>query len=133
MSALVLRPLALQDEQVARAAHAELAADGFEFLLELWDGEPWAQYVDRLHRLSRGVDLPADRVPASFLVAEVDGVVVGRSSVRYELNAWLAHAGGHIGYGIRPHARRRGWATQVLRRVPRPAARPPAGPGAAHL
>jgi predicted acetyltransferase len=113
---LVLRPLTATDERAAHEAHAELAADGFEFLLELRDGEPWEDYVARLDRLSRGVDVPPGRVPATFLVAEVDRELVGRSSVRHELNDFLARVGGHIGYGIRPHARRRGYATQVLER-----------------
>ena len=116
MGDLVLRPLTPDDERAAREAHAELAREDFDFLLELREGEPWAAYVDRLDRLSRGVDVPPDRVPATFLVAEVDGEIVGRSSVRHELDPYLARVGGHIGYAVRPHARRRGYATEVLRR-----------------
>jgi len=54
-------------------------------------------------------------VPATFLVAEVGGQVVGRVSIRHELNAYLAEVGGHIGYGVRPGFRRRGYATGILR------------------
>lgn len=59
--------------------------------------------------------LPEDRAPATFLVAEAEGQVVGRVSIRHELNAYLADVGGHIGYGVRPGFRRRGYATSILR------------------
>lgn len=112
---LLLRPLSPTDEPVARQAHTELAGDGFELLLDLRDSETWADYLARLDSLRCRENVPADRVPAAFLVVEVDGQLVGRVSVRYELNAYLARIGGHIGYGIRPASRRRGYATEVLR------------------
>jgi predicted acetyltransferase len=37
--------------------------------------------------------------------------------VRHQLNAWLARWGGHIGYGVRPAFRRRGYATDILRQA----------------
>src|ERR1700749_2602624 len=110
-----LRPLGLDDEAQARAAHAELARDDFTFLLD-WDGaRSWAGYLGTLATLRRGVRLPENRVPPSFLVADVDGQLVGRVSIRHELNHYLAHYGGHIGYGVRPAWRGRGYATEILR------------------
>lgn len=111
---LVLRPLREDDEAQVRAAHEELRADGFAFLLAA-EGAPWAEVLDQLRRERDGVDLPPDRVPCSFLVADLDGAVVARTSVRHELNGWLERWGGHIGYGVRPAWRRRGIATEVLR------------------
>jgi predicted acetyltransferase len=116
MNDLVLRPLTVGDEHAARQAHAELAAEGFEFLLDLHDNEPWATYINRLERLRRGLDVPPDRVPATFLIAEVGGELVGRTSVRHTLNPYLARVGGHVGYGVRQRARRRGHATEILQR-----------------
>jgi predicted acetyltransferase len=46
---------------------------------------------------------------------EVAGKLVGRVSIRHELNAYLAELGGHIGYAVRPEFRRRGYATGILR------------------
>jgi predicted acetyltransferase len=109
---LRLRPLRVTDEKQARQAHAELAREGFSFLLDVRDGEPWPAY---LHRLQRGVDVPAGWVPATFLIAEAEGQLVGRVSVRHELNAFLAEFGGHIGYAVRPAYRRRAYATGILR------------------
>lgn len=39
-----------------------------------------------------------------------DDTVLGAVQLRHELNEFLAAVGGHVGYGIRPSARRRGLA-----------------------
>ena len=115
--ALLLRPLTVADEPEAREAHAELADDDFAFLLDERAGEAWPAYVRRLERICEGRDLEPGRVPATFLVAEADGRIVGRVSIRHALTPYLAAVGGHIGYGVRPRARRRGHATEMLRRA----------------
>ena len=112
---LVLRELREDDEAQVRAADEELRADGFTFLL-VAEGATWEEGLAQLRRERAGVDLPPGRVPCSFLVAELDGDVVARTSVRHELNDFLERWGGHIGYGVRPAWRRRGVATEVLRR-----------------
>jgi len=53
-------------------------------------------------------------VPVTFLVAEAEGQIVGRVSIRHALNAHLAEVGGHIEYGARPGFCRRGYATAIL-------------------
>jgi len=112
---VLLRPMGVSDEEQCLQAHEELAQDDFEFLFDLMQGEPWPVYVERVESLRLGVDLPQDRVPATFLLAEVEGEVVGRVSIRHELNAYLLEVGGHIGYGVRPGFRRRGYATAIMR------------------
>jgi len=114
---LRLRPLRPSDEREAQRAHAELAPEGFAFLLD-WDPEQaWSGYVEMLAQLRHGRAVPADRVPATFLVAQVDDDLVGRVSIRHQLNEYLAEVGGHIGYGVRPDHRRRGYATEMLRQA----------------
>lgn len=113
---LTLRELRIEDEPLARLAHDELAADDFTFLLDWTPGEAWTDYLDGLSRTAAGIDLPPDRVAAAFLVADVDGTIVGRTSIRFTLNPFLAQWGGHIGYAVRPFFRRRGHATEILRR-----------------
>ena len=111
---MLLRPLCLSDEKQALQAHKELAQDGFEFLFDL-EQAAWPVYCRRLKSQRLGVDLPEDRVPATFLVAEAEGQIVGRASIRHALNAYLAEVGGHIGYAVRPGFRRRGYATAIMR------------------
>jgi predicted acetyltransferase len=108
----------MEDRSEAIAAHRELALDDFEFLLDSFgkyeiDGD-WSAYLDRLDSSRCGEDVPVGRVPSTFLVAEVDGRIIGRVSIRHELNAYLEERGGHIGYGIRPEFRGRGYATNIL-------------------
>lgn len=54
-------------------------------------------------------------VPAAMLWAVQGDQWLGRVSVRHELNDFLRDRGGHIGYAVRPSARRRGIATALLR------------------
>jgi predicted acetyltransferase len=112
---LRLRPLRLEDEAAATEAHAELAAEDFPFLLD-WDPDrPWGEYLEKLADLRRGSALPPGYVPATFLVADVGGEVVGRASIRHELNDFLNEEGGHIGYAVRPAWRGRGHGNEILR------------------
>ena len=114
---LRLRPLRAGDELDAIAAHDELAREGFEFLLNWRRDEPWSAYLDVLEQIRRGLEVPGGLVPATFLIAEAGSELVGRVSIRHELNAYLRECGGHIGYGVRPGHRRRGYATEMLRQA----------------
>ena len=48
-----------------------------------------------------------------FLVDDTDRVV-GMIDIRHDLNEYLHQVGGHIGYGVRPSERRKGYATWML-------------------
>lgn len=110
-----LRPPLPGDEAAFRDAHDELAAEGFTFGLRLEPGMAWDEYLAVLddHRL--GLNLPERFVPSTFLVADMDGRLVGRVSIRHELNDFLLREGGHIGYCVLRAHRRRGYATEMLR------------------
>jgi len=114
---LRLRPVRLDDETEFRAGHEQMADEGFAFGFLLDPETPWRDYVSMLAGFASGSNLPDGWVPNTFLVAEVDGQIVGRASIRHELNEFLARRGGHIGYCVLAAHRRRGYATEILRQA----------------
>ncbi len=79
-------------------------------------GRDFAAYIALLEANAHGRNLPAGGYVASstyWLVFE--GVeIVGRSTLRHTLSPELEDAVGHIGYAIRPGARKRGYGTRIL-------------------
>ena len=58
---------------------------------------------------------PEGHVPSTTLWWVQDDEYLGRVAIRHRLTAHLLDIGGHIGYDVRPSARRRGHATAMLR------------------
>src|SRR5262245_57716230 len=83
--------------------------------------EEWVDWVGRMDRSDEAP--PVGRVPSSNRWIVEDGVVVGTIAIRHDLNASLLVEGGHIGYAVRPAARRRGVASAALGQALRLAAR----------
>lgn len=112
----VLRHLTAADEVAFReAVEAFCVSDpGWSFAFEYDDSEPFARYVERLEGWRHGRGVPRTFVPNSYYVGVVGGEIVGRVSLRHELNDFLAACGGHIGYGVTPGFRGRGYATRML-------------------
>ena len=87
------------------------------FVLD-WPNADAAAFVERCAASARGEGLPEGFVPHStFWIVEDGREVVGVSNLRHRLTESLRLEGGHIGYGVRPSARRRGVAAELLRQT----------------
>jgi predicted acetyltransferase len=72
-------------------------------------------YVRSLQEASHGHGLAEGWVPYStHWLSDDKGELLGESHLRYHLTPGLAIVGGHIGYRIRPSARRKGYGTLIL-------------------
>lgn len=112
-SNITLRRLTPADELIVREIHEQLMTEDFPFVLA--EGT-WEEILATIEQESRGENLPEDRVRADFLVAEADGEIIGRTSIRYELSTpHLRDFAGHIGYAVAPDHRRKGYAKKILR------------------
>lgn len=86
------------------------------FSAEWHEPAGFARYTDWLHSMTREeVARPMDHVPCTNLWYVEGDIFLGRLGLRHELNDFLLELGGHIGYYVRPTARRRGHATAMLR------------------
>ena len=78
--------------------------------------EGFAAYVDHVLADSReDSPRPAGYVPQTTWWCLEGADYLGRISLRHRLTPHLLEVGGHIGYDVRPSARRRGHATAMLR------------------
>ena len=104
-------------EEAFREMAEEFRAAGERFHADVY-GEiatHFAAYVRRLKRYDQGRGIATGMVPyATYWLTTEDGRIVGECRLRYRLTPGLLHEGGHIGYGIRPSARRQGFGTRIL-------------------
>ncbi len=87
------------------------------------DGSPWVifkndyrdfdYYLEHLETKDTSQGFVPDSV--FFLLDEERNRLVGAVNIRHYLNEHLFNYGGHIGDGVRPSERRKGYATEMIR------------------
>jgi predicted acetyltransferase len=82
---------------------------GSSMFLQADDYESWLEKITW-----NLTNAPADWVTGSVYFAIVDDKIVGTIAIRHYLNDDLLDSGGHIGYGIRPSERRKGYGAKML-------------------
>ncbi len=110
-----LRSLQEEDEDAFYAADQEFKASGdFDFVSHYSEGMEFTKLIQLLEDQEHGRNLPEGHVPSTFLFGFVGAKMVGRIMIRHQLNDFLRRIGGHVGYGVVPSERRKGFATRML-------------------
>jgi len=115
----LIKPTA-QYEQSHASFIAEVVSLGEELvpwiLAEV--GEDFDRYLVSLEQQSQGIGLAPGFVPSStYWLLDGAEEIVAVSNLRHALTEPLLTFGGHIGFGVRPSERRKGYATEILRQT----------------
>ena len=86
-------------------------------LANLEEATSYEDWVKEKANEKNGIDLRDGYVPCTtlFLKRMSDNKVCGSISIRHELNEYLEKFGGHIGYGIAPSERKKGYGKIQLK------------------
>jgi len=75
--------------------------------------EDYKSWLERITN-AQTAEMPEGQVNGSTFFAVIGKRIVGTIQIRHKLNDFLLGYGGHIGYGVRPSERRKGYATEML-------------------
>lgn len=97
--------------------HLSVGEDSLHGSSLLTEMESYSAWLTHLTKQSDKKTVAPDWVVSTTLIAirEKDQKMVGTIDIRHELNEFLREFGGHIGFGVRPTERGKGYATEILR------------------
>lgn len=91
--------------------HDQIPLNGGGLFENFTDFKQWIKKEKQMHL---GIHLEEGFVPGTTYLYMDGDIVIGTINIRHCLNAYLLQQGGHIGYSIHPHQRRKGYATKML-------------------
>lgn len=111
--------LEAMEEFVAEGAESSQTAAWIDHNAPRWqEPDAFAAFVDAVKADAlEESPRPAWHVPCTTLWWIEGEHYLGRIAIRHRLTDFLLEVGGHIGYDVRPTARRRGHATAMLRQA----------------
>ncbi len=72
-------------------------------------------FEDWIEKIRKNVTIPDEKWGKSYMYLAFDNdKLIGFLSVRYDLSEEMVNEYGHIGYGVRPSERRKGYANKML-------------------
>jgi len=115
-------------ELILQKANTNLEEAFFEFIKEWEDNKeeiiPYAvrlldmnykEWLEYTNRIEKENTCPIHLVPAYTYFLIQNKKIIGAINIRHRLNDYLLNYGGHIGYGIRPSERKKGFASLMLK------------------
>jgi len=79
-------------------------------------GMNYSDWLNLVKSYNHKETCPSHLVPSdTYFLINDKGKIIGAISIRHYLNENLLNTGGHIGYGIRPSERKKGYAKTMLK------------------
>jgi len=111
---LVVRELNQGDEKAFFAGLKEWEGESLHWHSFIWKpGMTYQEMLVILARQAAGIDLAPGRVPHTMFYGFLDQQIIGRVSVRHQLNDDLRKRGGHLGYAVAKKFRQQGYGAQL--------------------
>ncbi len=79
-----------------------------------FDYSDFEKMLAKISDFSKGENLPSGYVQSSTLWLVDAGNLIGVTNIRHRLNKEIEHCGGHIGLGIRPSYRGKGYGRKLM-------------------